>query len=84
MLVTTATFTVPAINLARDHGVELVDRDRLLSWAQPPDQQVTEPEAPPSLPPAGWYADPSGATRWRWWDGVTWTSHIGPGMRGQQ
>lgn len=27
-------------------------------------------------PPAGWYADPSGQSRWRYWDGGRWTSHV--------
>lgn len=31
---------------------------------------------PPSLPPSGWYADPSGAHGSRWWDGARWTDHV--------
>ncbi len=27
------------------------------------------------LPAPGWYADPSGRTRLRWWDGARWTDH---------
>ena len=27
-------------------------------------------------PPAGWYADPSGEHRVRWWDGTGWTQHV--------
>ena len=27
--------------------------------------------------PPGWYADPSGANTWRWWDGNAWTSLTG-------
>lgn len=26
--------------------------------------------------PAGWYPDPSGGTRSRWWDGTQWTEHF--------
>ncbi len=26
--------------------------------------------------PAGWYADPQDATRWRWWDGQAWTDNF--------
>jgi hypothetical protein len=25
---------------------------------------------------AGWYADPGGSGRWRWWDGQNWTDHL--------
>ena len=31
--------------------------------------------------PAGWYADPSGATAQRWWDGARWTEHVAPAVR---
>jgi hypothetical protein len=27
-------------------------------------------------PAAGWYADPSGQARLRWWDGSTWTGNV--------
>lgn len=27
-------------------------------------------------PPAGWYPDPAGANRWRWWDGYRWSAHV--------
>ncbi|MFH6779358.1 DUF2510 domain-containing protein, partial [Clavibacter michiganensis] len=26
--------------------------------------------------PAGWYADPAGSDRLRWWDGTRWTDHL--------
>lgn len=26
-------------------------------------------------PPAGWYPDPAGGARLRWWDGLDWTDH---------
>ena len=26
--------------------------------------------------PAGWYADPAGSPRSRWWDGTQWTEHF--------
>ena len=26
--------------------------------------------------PAGWYADPRGEARLRWWDGSAWTEHV--------
>ncbi len=36
-------------------------------------------EAPPSssLPRPGWYPDPWGMSRWRWWDGWRWTGYVG-------
>lgn len=30
---------------------------------------------PPAGPPPGWYADPPGGPRARWWDGTAWTEH---------
>jgi uncharacterized protein DUF2510 len=36
----------------------------------------TPPDAPAA--PAGWYADPSGARNWRWWDGTRWSEHTAP------
>jgi hypothetical protein len=30
------------------------------------------------MPPAGWYADPRDATKWRYWDGAQWTDHVAP------
>ena len=32
------------------------------------------PYPPPELPPAGWYADPTGEASLRYWDGHQWTS----------
>lgn len=31
-----------------------------------------------SSTPPGWYPDPSGRHGTRWWDGTTWTEHVGP------
>lgn len=28
------------------------------------------------MPPSGWYADPRGEARLRWWDGGAWTEHV--------
>lgn len=33
----------------------------------------------PRRPPAGWYDDPSGAHRSRWWDGARWTDGVSDG-----
>ncbi len=30
---------------------------------------------PPAVASAAWYADPSGASAWRYWDGSAWTDH---------
>lgn len=51
-----------------------------------PDEQIVRPAPPASVapsgvpaaddaPPPGWYRDPSGELRWRWWDGASWTAH---------
>jgi hypothetical protein len=31
------------------------------------------------LPPPGWYPDPSGRHQSRYWEGTTWTEHVGDG-----
>jgi hypothetical protein len=38
---------------------------------------VPQPAAPPApVPPAGWYPDPSGFSKERWWDGRGWSPHV--------
>jgi hypothetical protein len=39
---------------------------------------VAATPAPPPLPPAGWYADPSGGPGHRYWDGQRWTEQTTP------
>ena len=34
-------------------------------------------------PPAGWYPDPSGRTRLRWWDGLDWSDALRSVPRGR-
>jgi hypothetical protein len=36
---------------------------------------VAQPEVP-GAPDPGWYADPSGSSAARWWDGNSWTAHV--------
>jgi hypothetical protein len=36
------------------------------------------PAVPSASPPPGWYPDPYGAARLRWWDGRAWTGHAAP------
>lgn len=43
-------------------------------------------ELPPPVntnPPAGWYPDPSGAPRQRYFDGYDWTQHFHPPLEEQ-
>ncbi len=37
--------------------------------------QAPASAAPAATVPAGWYEDPSGRFRLRWWDGTAWTDH---------
>ena len=43
--------------------------------AQPASPQASPDQAPAeqSGPPAGWYPDPQGQARLRYWDGGAWT-----------
>lgn len=39
---------------------------------------MSDPPPPPTGgPPPGWYPDPGTGTGLRWWDGTTWTEHVG-------
>lgn len=40
-------------------------------------QQLAATPTGPILIPAGWYPDPGGTARYRWWDGAKWTNHTG-------
>lgn len=56
----------------------LVVRRHLPAPAAAPVPQAPVPPPPPpsSLPPAGWYPDPSGLPGERWWDGRGWSPHV--------
>jgi uncharacterized RDD family membrane protein YckC len=41
----------------------------------PPTAPPAAPAPPAAGPPAGWYADPHGQARLRYWDGQRWTEH---------
>lgn len=43
--------------------------------SEPTDAPAPQPGAPADTVPAGWYEDPSGGPRPRWWDGTAWTDH---------
>jgi len=40
------------------------------------DDRQDHPDAAGGLPPAGWYPDPQGLPRHRYWDGQRWTDHF--------
>ena len=41
-----------------------------------PSMEGRAPAVAPVPTPPGWYADPSGAHQFRWWDGGRWTEHV--------
>ncbi len=43
-----------------------------------PQERHLAADAPPSTAAAGWYADPRGEDRLRYWDGEGWTAHTAP------
>jgi hypothetical protein len=46
-------------------------------WVPMPSVEQTAATLPAQVVPAGWYPDPHGAARLRWWDGARWTDHTG-------
>lgn len=75
--------TTPDIRRAtRFGGAEAMDLYRAVDRRKPahgdgvPNRPLTaftiDLEPAPDLPPAGWYADPSGSRSWRWWNGTGW------------
>lgn len=45
------------------------------TWARRPSR---DPESRVFAPPAGWYPDPHGVARLRYWDGTRWTEDTAP------
>lgn len=48
-----------------------------LGWQSQP-ASVPPVESAPVAVPQGWYPDPHGVARLRWWDGTAWTQHTAP------
>lgn len=42
------------------------------------EERPLAPDAAPGTAAAGWYADPRGEQRLRYWDGQGWTAHVAP------
>ncbi|GAA2531728.1 DUF2510 domain-containing protein [Mycolicibacterium diernhoferi] len=53
--------------------------DRRHTYAS--ERSVSATAAPPPLPPAAWYDDPSDPSMFRYWDGLRWTAHVAPKVR---
>lgn len=66
---------------AHSRGARRRDRERAAATvarpAPPPSASGTGgPAGGPGLPPAGWYSDPAGRHRHRFWDGSAWSAHV--------
>jgi Zn-dependent protease with chaperone function len=57
-----------AAPVLRQAAAEITDKWK--SWSA----KLSTPTQSGVPPPAGWYADPEGGNRLRWWDGTTWTA----------
>nr|WP_241011091.1 DUF2510 domain-containing protein [Mycobacterium gordonae] len=47
-------------------------------YSRAPQQYAVHPQPPTASVPPGWYPDPSGQPRQRYWDGATWTAFTHP------
>jgi hypothetical protein len=61
-------------------GFDPATRERHPLLAREPaalsDDKPEAPQPAPIGPEAGWYADPTGRERWRWWDGRFWSYRV--------
>jgi len=71
---TTSSFTSPAKDLARTHGVSLFDGAAIVQLAV----ETVKATNASRLPPPGWYSDPAKTSSKRYWDGSTWTGRVRP------
>ncbi len=58
------------------YALGLSDRYPPFTLEAPPTKAPVPSLAPPPLPPAQWYADPSGRHTHRYWDGAQWTPQV--------
>lgn len=67
----------PRVRRAIELGIRIVDEHDIDQLLHPDDQAVAPAEPPAESAkrrvPAGWYADPSGRTRYRYWNSASWT-----------
>lgn len=73
--------TIPAVAEEPGGGLRTAESGptESLDVGSPTDAHALTPEAAaaaPPMPPAGWYADPHGQHRVRYWDGQQWTEHV--------
>jgi hypothetical protein len=58
------------------YALGLTDRYPPFTLEAPPTRESAPPLPSAPLPPAQWYADPSGRHAYRYWDGTRWTSNV--------
>lgn len=72
----TAAYTKAAKNQAKKQTRLMAQQAQAARQAQARMASVpVQPVPTATAPPPGWYADPDGGDRRRWWDGTRWTEH---------